>query len=185
MPQTSQACRPAAVAHGPLRTGVLGAAAAALATLPVAKALALDLDGDMGLITETVASRDRLKSYDSIKLYGAERVADRNRQYVLPDGILAGNYLIFPSLGAAVVYDDNIFKSNADKRSDVLLVPNGAIQETDSGPQVDLKNGTETKPVQIKIGLVGDSFTEVTSGLKEGDVVMLAAPRARGGGFGP
>ena len=72
-----------------------------------------------------------------------------------------------------------------DKRSDVLLVPNGAIQETDSGPQVELKNGTETKPVQIKIGLVGDSFTEVTSGLKEGDVVMLAPPRARGGGFGP
>ena len=33
--------------------------------------------------------------------------------------------------------------------------------------------------------LVGDSFTEVTSGLKEGDLVMLAPPRARGGGFGP
>jgi HlyD family secretion protein len=72
-----------------------------------------------------------------------------------------------------------------DKRSDVLLAPNGAIQETDSGPQVELKNGTQTQPVQIKIGLAGDSFTEVTSGLKEGDVVMLAAPRARGGGFGP
>ena len=43
-----------------------------------------------------------------------------------------------------------------DKRSDVLLVPNGAIQETDSGPQVEVKNGTETKPMQIKIGLVGD-----------------------------
>jgi len=72
-----------------------------------------------------------------------------------------------------------------DKRSDVLLVPNGAIQETDSGPQVEVKNGTQTQPVQIKIGLVGDSLTEVTSGLKEGDVVMLAPPRARGGGFGP
>jgi HlyD family secretion protein len=71
-----------------------------------------------------------------------------------------------------------------DKRSDVLLVPNGAIQETDNGPQVELKNGTETKPTQIKTGLVGDSFTEVTSGLKEGDLVMLAAPRARNG-FGP
>ncbi len=72
-----------------------------------------------------------------------------------------------------------------DKRSDVLLVPNGAIQETDNGLQVELKNGTQTQPVQIKIGLTGDSFTEVTSGLKAGDVVMLAAPRARGGGFGP
>jgi hypothetical protein len=97
---------------------VLGVTAAALTTLPAGRALALDLDGDMGIITETVASRDRLKSYDSIKMYGAERVADRDRKYVLPDGVLAGNYLIFPSLGAAVVYDDNIFKSDADKRGD-------------------------------------------------------------------
>ena len=37
----------------------------------------------------------------------------------------------------------------------------------------------------VTTGLVGDSFTEVTSGLKEGDVVMLAAPRPRNGGFGP
>ena len=72
-----------------------------------------------------------------------------------------------------------------EERSDVLLVPSGAIQETDSGPQVEVKNGNATQPVQIKIGLVGDSFTEVISGLKEGDVVMLAPPRARGGGFGP
>jgi HlyD family secretion protein len=72
-----------------------------------------------------------------------------------------------------------------DKRDDVLLVPNGAIQETDSGPQVDVKNGNATQPTPIKIGLVGDSFTEVTAGLKEGDLVMLAAPRQRGGGFGP
>ena len=112
MPHTSPAC------HGPIRAGVLGVTAAALATFPGARSLALDLDGDMGLITETIASRDRLKSYDSIKTYGAERVADRDRQYVLPDGLFAGTYMIFPSLGASVVYDDNIFKSNADKRGD-------------------------------------------------------------------
>jgi multidrug efflux pump subunit AcrA (membrane-fusion protein) len=72
-----------------------------------------------------------------------------------------------------------------ESRSNVLLIPSGAIQETDSGPQVELKSGNETKPTLIKPGLVGDSFTEVTSGLNEGDVVMLAPPRARNGGFGP
>jgi len=72
-----------------------------------------------------------------------------------------------------------------DKRTDVLLAPNGAIQETDSGPQVEIRNGNATQSVNITTGLVGDSFTEVTSGLKEGDVVMLAAPRPRTGGFGP
>src|SRR5262249_49324264 len=53
-----------------------------------------------------------------------------------------------------------------DKRSDVLLVPNGAIQETDGGPQVEVKNGNAIQPVKITTGLVGDSFTELTSGLK-------------------
>ncbi|HEU5099328.1 MAG TPA: efflux RND transporter periplasmic adaptor subunit [Roseiflexaceae bacterium] len=72
-----------------------------------------------------------------------------------------------------------------DKRSDVLLAPNGAIQEADGGPQVEVKSGSTTQAVKISTGLVGDSFTEVTSGLKEGDVVMLAPPRARSGGFGP
>jgi HlyD family secretion protein len=72
-----------------------------------------------------------------------------------------------------------------DKRSDVLLVPNGAIRETDSGSQVRVRRGNETTPVSITTGLVGDSFTEVTSGLKEGDIVELPAARPRNGGFGP
>jgi HlyD family secretion protein len=72
-----------------------------------------------------------------------------------------------------------------DKRSDVLLVPNGAIRETDNGLQVRVRRGNETTPVAITTGLVGDSFTEVTSGLKEGDVVELPAARPRNGPFGP
>jgi HlyD family secretion protein len=72
-----------------------------------------------------------------------------------------------------------------DRRSDVLLVPNGAIRETDSGAQVSVRRGNQATPVSITTGLVGDSFTEVTSGLKEGDVVELAAARPRNGGFGP
>jgi HlyD family secretion protein len=71
-----------------------------------------------------------------------------------------------------------------DKRSDVLLVPNGAIRETDSGSQVRVRRGNEATLVPITTGLVGDSFTEVTSGLKEGDVVELPAARPRNGGFG-
>lgn len=122
MPHTFHACRLAGAAHGPLRAGVLGMTAAALTTVPAPRVLALDLnvdlDGDPGLVTETIASRDRLKTYDSIKTYGAERVADRDRKYVLPDGILLRNYLVFPSVGAAAVYDDNIFKSPTDKRGD-------------------------------------------------------------------
>ena len=72
-----------------------------------------------------------------------------------------------------------------DKRSNVLLVPSGAVRETDTGAQVQVKRGNDTPLVPITIGLVGDSQTEVTSGLQEGDVVVLPGPRPRNGGFGP
>ncbi|MCB1505648.1 MAG: outer membrane beta-barrel protein [Hyphomicrobiaceae bacterium] len=102
------------------RCGVLVGVATACAfyALGSTGAEALDLDGTEGLITETIASRERLKDYDDIKLYGAERVSDRDRNYAKPDGIRSGNYFIFPEVGATVVYDDNIYRSNAHKEAD-------------------------------------------------------------------
>jgi HlyD family secretion protein len=72
-----------------------------------------------------------------------------------------------------------------DKRSNVLLVPSGAVRETDSGPQVQVKRGNETTLVPVKLGLVGDAQTEIISGLQEGDMIVLPTPRQRTGGFGP
>ena len=81
-------------------------------------ASALDLDGTDGLITQTIASRERLRDYDNIKQYGAESIKDRTRAYAMPGGIRSGNYQIFPSVGTTVVYDDNIFRTNANKVAD-------------------------------------------------------------------
>lgn len=72
-----------------------------------------------------------------------------------------------------------------DKRTNALLVPSGAVRETDNGPQVQVKRGNDTALVPVKIGLIGDSDTEVISGLQEGDEVILPGPRQRTGGFGP
>ncbi len=83
------------------------------------KALALDLDKRDGLITNTIASNDRLKHYDNIKKYGAERVLDRDRRYLKPDGLRAENYLVFPSFSTDIIFDDNIFGRDVDKRSDI------------------------------------------------------------------
>ncbi len=51
------------------RMAVACTAAVSLAFSPAARAL--DLDGTEGLITETIASRERLKDYDNIKKYTA------------------------------------------------------------------------------------------------------------------
>ncbi len=87
--------------------------------LSLGRAHALDLDGLDGINTETVANRDRLRVWDNIKMYGAETVNDRDRSYAKPDGLRAGNYLIYPSAGAAVVFDDNIFLHDVEKVSDI------------------------------------------------------------------
>ncbi len=97
----------------------LGASAAAICCLlHESPAHAFDLDGVNGLITDTVANRERLKVWDNIKMYGAETIDERDRRYAKPDGLRAGNYLIFPSVGAAVVFDDNIYASDIEKVSD-------------------------------------------------------------------
>ncbi|MGQ0457103.1 MAG: outer membrane beta-barrel protein [Hyphomicrobium sp.] len=82
-------------------------------------ALDLDLNGVQGLNTETVASRDRLKVWDNVEQYGASTVANTNRSEFAPEGVRVGNYFVLPTIGAAVIYDDNIFAIDDDKRSDI------------------------------------------------------------------
>jgi hypothetical protein len=90
-------------------------ASAALAT----PAFALDL-GDDGLAREgTIAYGQGLKNWDNAKRYGAERVVDRDRTMYQPDGVRSGNYVVYPSLGATVLFDDNIYAMAKNRASDV------------------------------------------------------------------
>ena len=98
-------------------------AAAALTVAAASQAHALDLNAEPGLITETVASRDRLKYYDNLKIYGVESVSERPRVYAMPDGVRLGNFLAFQSVEETAVYDSNIFgtatNAEADWRSEL------------------------------------------------------------------
>lgn len=86
--------------------------------MPVAQALDLDLKGIDGINTDTIANRERLKVWDSIERHGANTVSNIDRRENSPDGVRTDNFLVFPSIGAAVVFDDNIFALDADKRAD-------------------------------------------------------------------
>ena len=93
---------------------------ALLASLALAtRAQALDLS-DEGLGREdTVAYRDGLRKWDNAKRFGAERVVDRDRTMYQPDGVRAGNYMVYPALGTTVLFDDNIYATNKNRASDV------------------------------------------------------------------
>ncbi|MGD9785595.1 MAG: outer membrane beta-barrel protein [Hyphomicrobiaceae bacterium] len=82
-------------------------------------AFALDLDSVDGLIVETIASRDRLKIYDTSKQNGAERVLDRDRDFATPEGLRMRSYYVHPGIGALIYFDDNIFRSDLNKVADI------------------------------------------------------------------
>jgi len=120
---------------------------AALCGLIATRALALDLDGVDGLITETVASRDRLKENDFVKKYGGKRVSEIDREYVSPDGLRVGNYTVFPSLGALIVFDDNIYRSDINKVPDIRFETTPRVELRSSLPRHVLDFSLEGKIV--------------------------------------
>ncbi len=101
------------------------AAVLALSFAISTRSLALDLGSENLAQEGTLARQQWLKTWDNAKMYGAERVADRDRKLYLPDGLRAGNYLVFPTIGATVLFDDNIYATNRNRASDVRyeLVP--------------------------------------------------------------
>jgi hypothetical protein len=84
-----------------------------------ARAGELDLDDKDGLNTTTIAKRQNDIEWLNAKEFGAETVAGRNRQFVKPEGIRAGNYIVSPEAGAVVIFDDNIYGTDAEKVSDI------------------------------------------------------------------
>ncbi len=108
-------------AAGLVRSALIGLASAmSLVAMGIQRALALDLSSDEGLITDTVASRDRKRVWDPLRREaGALTVAERDRRPFVPDGVRVGNFDVFSTLGAAVVFDDNIFGSDLNKQKDI------------------------------------------------------------------
>jgi HlyD family secretion protein len=64
--------------------------------------------------------------------------------------------------------------------SNVLLVPNAAVQTVSGTPMVTVYSGGQQVSTEVEPGLVGDTTTEIKGGLKEGDRVVLPTPRLSG-----
>ena len=60
-----------------------------------------------------------------------------------------------------------------DRHDNVLLIPNRAIQGSLENPWVEVVTNDEIEKRQITLGLSDGTYTEVLSGLKEGEEVVL------------
>lgn len=104
-------------------TALAGATtAAAVTVLAQPPALALDLDSQGDLITDTVADQERRRRWDPAKLYGVRPITELDRSFAQPDGIRLGNFMFFPTVSETIIYDDNIFGSGEDVVPDVKFI---------------------------------------------------------------
>lgn len=61
-----------------------------------------------------------------------------------------------------------------EKAENVIAVAKEAVTEERTGKYVTVKTeNNETTQVQIETGIENDAFVEVTSGLNEGDIVII------------
>ena len=58
----------------------------------------------------------------------------------------------------------------------VISVPLQAVTTRDGKPVVYVASGDESKPVNVEVGLYNTKLIEVTSGLNEGDRILLSPP---------
>lgn len=78
-----------------------------------------------------------------------------------------------------------------DRREDVLYVPVEAIAETDTGTEVTVLNQGKQSVRKVEVGLTGDDYCEIVSGVRAGEVVIIpdeetpAKSSNRGPGGGP
>lgn len=74
-----------------------------------------------------------------------------------------------------------------ERKESVLLVPNWALGiDPDTGSvTARVRRGPELVSVPIELGLRGEAYSEVTSGLRAGDVVEAPAPTSDGAPRGP
>jgi hypothetical protein len=58
----------------------------------------------------------------------------------------------------------------------VISVPLQAVTTRQGKPVVYLANGDDSRPQEVQVGLYNTKFIEITSGLKEGDRILLSPP---------
>jgi hypothetical protein len=94
------------------------ATAAAFSAFPCSDALAIDLDYNADLITDTVASQELRREWMEARNRGARSVDDADRGFAEPEGVRVGNFFIHPSINETIAYDSNIFGLPKDPIAD-------------------------------------------------------------------
>jgi HlyD family secretion protein len=140
----------------------------------------LDVDEiDIGNIALGQSTLVTLESWPDQRLQG-EVTAIAPKARAQQEIVTYQVHITFDSAGLPILAG---MTANADlttaERNDVLLVPNRAITaDRETGLYyVSRIQGEQTERVQVSLGLRDSRYTEITSGLQEGDSVSIAEAR--------
>lgn len=67
-----------------------------------------------------------------------------------------------------------------DSKPDVLIVPVSAVTTADGASSVQVMKNNKPQTVLVETGLSSDDYTEITSGIKEGDTVVTSTTQSTG-----
>jgi hypothetical protein len=121
----------------------------------VGQSASVQVDGTQGSVTGTVSQ------------VGPVQSSDGEYSYPVVVELPPSNEALFTGSSANVLIDTGSV-------SNVVAVPTSAVQTTGTRSYVlELDKGVLTTKV-IKVGMVGDTYTQVLSGLSDGQSVVLA-----------
>lgn len=116
------------------------------------------------------------------KTYNAKVIA------ISPSGTVTQGVVNYPVLFELTDADDAIkpgmtanLTIEVERRDDVLLIPTRAVRTQGNQKIVTVQVDGQLVPTRVTTGLSNDSFVEVMSGLKEGDVVIVTQTTTRTG----
>jgi HlyD family secretion protein len=157
-----------------------------------------DLDHLQTIVNMSEVDINRIKNGQGAQI-AMDALPDANFQgtvtLMAPAGVLSQGVVNYPVTVDLTPPFDGVktgMTSNVaiivDQREDVLTVPNRAIRSQGRQKVVTVLFEGQQMQVPVQTGLASDTATEITSGLKEGDEVVLNATTAttatRGGGPG-
>ncbi|MDE3101711.1 MAG: efflux RND transporter periplasmic adaptor subunit [Chloroflexota bacterium] len=152
--------------------GTVGEADIAKLKLGQVATVSVDALGTGSLLTGKVTSLDPVATIQQgVPVYGVDVTID------VPD----------PSVRPGMTGTANVIIAS---KQGILVVPNLAIKSQNGQRYVQVLRNGKVENVDATFGISNDSMTEVTSGLQEGDQVVLPGPRpgasgrATNGGFG-
>ena len=149
-------------------------------------------------IAEADAAKVQLGQPARVTFPATNGTADGTVTQITPQSTLTNNvvqYLVQVSLATAPpgvgVGNTASMSITTGSKSGVLVAPTSAITTVGSRHTVIVRRGDQVVVVPVEIGLVGDTTTEITGGLGEGDTLVLPTvststnngfPRGGGGG---